>query len=79
MARYVQQVYYFQGSPVILQRYFSIITLGNGEISGSPRKGWSLAEGHTGSQQQGGSRACAKCPGQLLGGADPPINVARLL
>lgn len=57
MARYVQQVHYFQGSPIQLQRYFSIITPGNGEISASPRKGWRLAEGRTGNQQQGGSRA----------------------
>lgn len=79
MARYVQQAYYFQGSPILLQRYFSIITLGTGEISGSPRKGWGLAEGHRGSQQQGGSRARTKPSGQLLECADPPGNVAGLL
>lgn len=77
MARYAQQVYHFQGSPILLQRYFSIITLGNGEISVSPRKGWSLAEGHRGSQQQGGSRACTKSPGQPER-ADPPVNMAQL-
>lgn len=76
MARNVQQVYYFQGSPILLQRYFSIVVLGNGEISGSPRKGWSLAEGQTGSQQQGGSRTCCKSPGQLPECVDPPVNMA---
>lgn len=79
MARYVQQAYYFQGSPLLLERYFSIIIPGTGEISGSPRKGWGLAEGHRGSEQQGGSRAWTKTPGQLPECADPPGNMAQLL
>lgn len=75
MAMYVQQVYYIQGSPIILQRYFGIITFSNGEITDSHRKVHRLAEGHTVSQQQGESRAYTKSPGQLLDCADPPINM----
>ena len=73
---YVRQVYYIQGSPIILQRYFSIITFSNGEITNSHSKGYRLAEGHTVSQKQGENRAYTKSPGQLLGCADPPINIA---
>lgn len=74
---YVHQVYYIQGSLILLlQRYFSIITFSNGEIIDSHRKGYRLAEGHTVSQQQGESRAYTKSPGQLLYCADPPVNMA---
>lgn len=38
MAMYVQQDYYIQGFPTILQRYFSIVPFSNGEITDRHRK-----------------------------------------